>query len=145
MRRLVGRLNFARGFALVLRLRGFVIRRDARRFRRTLDVARRRLRFAEIGKDPVCAGASVLAMAAAQCIDWMGGHDCMEEPPKIHVAGGNVRVVIKPKPENFNDALLIIGTVAVGYQLLQEAYPGYVKYYQFDTADIPAESIQTGS
>ena len=70
---------------------------------------------------------------------------CQGHAAVVNVRGGNVRVVIKPKPENFNDALLIIGTVAVGYQLLQEAYPGYVKYYQFDTADIPAESIQTGS
>lgn len=101
--------------------------------------------FRELGKDPVCAGASVLAVTAGQCAETMHEAGRLQKKPVVNVRGGNVRVVIKPKPENFNDALLIIGTVAVGYQLLAEAYPGYVKYYQFDTADIPAESIQTGS
>ena len=28
--------------------------------------------FAEMGKDPVCAGASVLAMTVAQCVGHLG-------------------------------------------------------------------------
>ena len=97
--------------------------------------------FAELGKDPVCAGASVLAVTAAQCAETMHEAGRLQKKPVVNVRGGNVRVVIKPKPDRFNEAMLIVGTLAVGFQLLAEAYPGHVKYYQFDTADIPAESI----
>lgn len=97
--------------------------------------------FAELGKDPVCAGASVLAVTAAQCAETMYTAGRLQKKPVVNVRGGNVRVVIKPKPDRFTEAMLIIGTLAVGYQLLAEAYPEHVKYYQFDTADIPAESI----
>lgn len=101
--------------------------------------------FRELGKDPVCAGASILAVTAAQCAETMHESGKLQKKPVVNARGGNVRVVIKPKPERFNEALLIIGTVAVGFQLLAETWPGHVKYYQFDTADVPAESIQTGS
>lgn len=101
--------------------------------------------FRELGKDPVCAGASVLAVTAAQCAITMRESGRLQKKPVVNVKGGNVRVVVKPKPEHFLEALLIFGTVSTGFQLLAEAYPGNVKYYQFDTADIPAESIEKGS
>lgn len=97
--------------------------------------------FDELGKDPVCAGASTLAVTAAQCATTMHERGRLQKKPVVNVQGGNVRVVIKPKEERFQEALLIMGTLAVGFQLLAEAYPENVKYYQFDTADIPAESI----
>ena len=101
--------------------------------------------FREMGKDPVCAGASVLAVTMAQCAETMHESGRLQKKPVVNVKGGNVRVVVKPKPELFYEALLIIGTVSTGFQLLAEAYPEHVRYYQFDTADIPAESIEKGS
>lgn len=101
--------------------------------------------FREMGKDPVCAGASVLAVTMAQCAETMHESGRLQKKPVVTVRGGNVRVVVKPKPEAFHDAVLIFAGISVGFQLLQEAYPGYVSYYQFDTADIPAESIEKGS
>jgi len=99
--------------------------------------------FAEIGKDPVCAGASVLAMAAAQCIDWMGGHDCMEEPPKIHVAGGNVRVTCRPKEDYFPQVFTVMEVAQVGMLLLEGAYPEHAAVKTFAAAE--AEAIKDSS
>lgn len=99
--------------------------------------------FAEIGKDPVCAGASVLAMAAAQCIELMDGHDCMEETPKIHVAGGNVRVTCRPKEEFYPQALAVMEVAHVGMKMLEETYPGYAEVKVIGPAE--AVSIEGSS
>ena len=47
--------------------------------------------FAELGKDPVCAGASVLAFTAAQVIDIIDRNQLLEESV-IRISGGNVRL-----------------------------------------------------
>ena len=99
--------------------------------------------FAEMGKDPVCAGASVLAMAAAQCIDGMGDQGCMEEAPKIHVAGGNVRVTCRPKEAFYPQALTVMAVAHVGMVMLEEAYPGYAEVKVIGPAE--AVSIEGSS
>ena len=96
--------------------------------------------FRELGKDPVCAGASVLAVTAAQCAETLHDNGWLQKKPVVNVRDGNVRVVMKPKPEYFNAAQLVAGVIGTGFQLLREAYPEHVHYYQFDTADV-AESI----
>lgn len=85
--------------------------------------------FAEMGKDPVCAGASVLAMTAAQCIAAMG--DRLKKKPKIHISGGNVRVVAKPKPAYYPEAKHVMYMAEVGFQLLSESYPDHVRLISF--------------
>lgn len=99
--------------------------------------------FAEIGKDPVCAGASVLAMAAAQYIDGMDDQDCMEETPKIHVTGGNVRVTCRPKEEFYPQALTVMEVAQVGMLLLAGAYPEHAAVKTFAAAE--AEAIEGSS
>lgn len=80
--------------------------------------------FAELGRDPVCAGASVLAMTAAQCIESMGKK--LQKAPKITIQGGNVRVVAKPRPEYRAEAMHIFYMAQVGFMLLSETYPANV-------------------
>ena len=92
--------------------------------------------FAEAGSDPVCAGASVLAFTAAQCIDSMRGK--LQKKPTIRISGGNVRVIAKPKPEYAVYVKQVFLVAQVGYALLQEAHPGSVEVTLFE----PEQSVQ---
>lgn len=83
--------------------------------------------FAELGKDPVCAGASVLAMTAAQCVRSMEQAGRLQKKAHILIRGGRVLVMAKPKEESFDEARLLFWAVETGLRLLSEAYPGYVQ------------------
>lgn len=89
--------------------------------------------FAELGKDPVCAGASVLAMTVAQCIQYMGEDGKLQKKPNITIRNGRVTVVAKPDPESFHEALHVFWFGQTGMRLLEEAYPGQVTVRPFET------------
>ncbi len=93
--------------------------------------------FAEMGKDPVCAGASVLAFTAASCIQAMGKR--LQKTPKVTISGGNVRVVAKPRPEYRAEAMHIFYVTQVGFQLLSESYPNNVTLRSFIQSEQDAE------
>lgn len=81
--------------------------------------------FAEMGKDPVCAGASMHAFTVAACIEAMG--DKLKKAPNITIRNGSVRVVAKPKPEYMAEAKHVFYYGVVGFQLLEQSYPGFVE------------------
>lgn len=83
--------------------------------------------FAELGKDPVCAGASVLAMTAAQCVRSMEQAGRLQKKAHILIRGGRVLITAKPKEESFDEARLLFWAVETGLRLLSEAYPGYIQ------------------
>ena len=83
--------------------------------------------FAELGKDPVCAGASVLAMTAAQCVKAMEQAGRLRKKAHIVIRGGRVLVTAKPREEAFDEARLLFWAAETGLRLLGEAYPGYVQ------------------
>jgi len=85
--------------------------------------------FAEMGRDPVCAGASVLAMTAAQCIEAMGNK--LQKAPNLTIRGGNVHVIAKPRPEYYAEAKHIFYVAETGFQLLSQAYPQNVELTSF--------------
>lgn len=87
--------------------------------------------FAELGKDPVCAGASTLAMTVAQCIAIMGDEGKLQKKPNIVIRDGRVSVAAKPKPECFDEALHIFYMGEVGMQILAEAYPEHAHLTPF--------------
>ena len=91
--------------------------------------------FAELGKDPVCAGASVLAMTVAQCVDNMHCEGKLKKKPSITVRNGRVSVVAKPKPEHFSEALHTFYVGEIGMQILSEVYPESVQLIPFATPD----------
>ena len=62
--------------------------------------------FAQLGKDPVCAGASVLAMTTVQCVK------TMEEAGQLRK---KAHIVIR-----------LFRVAETGMRLLTEAYPGYI-------------------
>ena len=83
--------------------------------------------FAELGKDPVCAGASALAMTAAQCALSMEEAGRLQKKAHIITRNGRVLVTIKPRPERYDEAAHLFWVVETGLGLLAEAYPGYLE------------------
>ena len=83
--------------------------------------------FAELGKDPVCAGASVLAMTAAQCVKAMEQAGRLQKKAHIVIRSGRVLVTAKPREEFWNEAKHLFWVGETGMRLLSEAYPGYIK------------------
>jgi uncharacterized protein YsxB (DUF464 family) len=90
--------------------------------------------FAELGEDPVCAGASVLAMTVAQCVKFMHEDGKLQKEPNIRVKNGRVRVVAKPQPEHFHEALHLFYIGQVGMSLLAETYPENLQLFPFEAA-----------
>ena len=95
--------------------------------------------FAEIGKDPVCAGASILAMTAVQCLMMMWENGSLKKKPRTIVKNGHVEITVKPKEGCFAEAHHILWMAQVGLYMLEEAYPGNVQLIPFETAK--ADSI----
>lgn len=87
--------------------------------------------FAELGKDPVCAGASVLAMTVAQCAEHMHAAGQLEKRPSVLIRNGRVSVTVKPKPECFDTALHLFYVGQTGMALLAQAYPANVQFTPF--------------
>lgn len=91
--------------------------------------------FAELGKDPVCAGASILAMTAAQCVRGMEAEGKLRKKAKIRICSGRVLVVCTPKQEFFSEALHLYYITETGMHLLSESYPENVTLIQFVIPD----------
>ena len=79
--------------------------------------------FAELGKDPVCAGASVLAMTVAQCAKAMEEAGSLRKKAHILVRGGRVLVTVRPRTACFSEARHLFWIGETGLRLLAEAYP----------------------
>lgn len=90
--------------------------------------------FADLGKDPVCAGASILAMSVAQCAVDLGERGMLQKKPNVTIHNGRVTVVIKPKEEYLYLAFSLFGFGQRGMQLLEESYPENVRLLPFETA-----------
>lgn len=103
--------------------------------------------FAELGKDPVCAGASVLAMTVAQCVYEMGRRGKLKKKPNVKIRNGRVTVVAKPEPEYFHEALHLFWIGQVGMQLLEESYPEHIQLSQFETVpgDVAGKAQESGT
>ena len=91
--------------------------------------------FAELGKDPVCAGASVLAMTVSVCTETMHREGKLKKAPTMRVKNGRVLVVCKPKPEYWTEALHLFYVAETGMHLLAESYPEHVALTPFATPE----------
>ncbi len=83
--------------------------------------------FAQLGKDPVCAGASVLAMTAAQCVKSMEEGGRLQKKAHVVIRNGRVLVAAKPKPEYLQETGHLFWAAETGMRLLAEAYPGNIE------------------
>lgn len=93
------------------------------------------------GKDLVCAGASTLALTAAQNILSMRGQ--MQKEPTVVINSGCVRIVAKPKPEHYGAVLLVFAVIQTGFRILADAFPDNITINTFmrpERADIKDSS-----
>ncbi len=79
--------------------------------------------FAQLGRDPVCAGASVLAMTLAQCAKAMEEAGRLRKKAHILLRGGRALVTVKPREDFLDEARHLFWVGETGLQLLAEAYP----------------------
>lgn len=83
---------------------------------------------AEIGKDIVCASASILAYTIAQVIKLMDGNGDLAEPPTLELNGGDANIVCRAKDDNlYADLVEDFYVIRTGYVLLAHNYPQYVE------------------
>lgn len=83
--------------------------------------------FAELGKDPVCAGASVLAMTVAQGVKLLEEAGKLRRKARLRIREGEVLVSACPREEAMGEARHLFRVGELGLRLLAEAYPENVE------------------
>jgi uncharacterized protein YsxB (DUF464 family) len=90
---------------------------------------------AEVGKDIVCASASILAYTIAQIIKGMEHHGDLVEPPTLDLERGDAIIVCRAKDDYlFSEMMQDFFVIWTGYQLLAHNYPQYVQLIKYDEA-----------
>lgn len=89
---------------------------------------------AEIGKDIVCASASMLAYTVAQYMKFMYEQHKLKKKPVLDLEYGDTRITVKPKTDDYAEALHTFFVAQVGFNLLASNYPQYVEVKMFDEA-----------
>ncbi len=90
--------------------------------------------FAELGKDVVCAGASMYAMGLAQCVMQMHEDGKLQKKPHVKINNGKVFVVAKPKAEHEDELRHYFYMAQVGMKLLEASYPGHVELNLYEAS-----------
>lgn len=90
--------------------------------------------FDELGKDVVCAGASMYAMGLAQCVLQMRQAGKLQKIPSVKIKNGEVFVVAKPKREYEAELRHYFYMAQVGFRLLETAYPDHVSLKLYETS-----------
>ena len=83
--------------------------------------------YAEIGKDIVCASASILAYTMAQCVRDAEMEGNLVAPPKIVLEGGEAFILCEPTEDSLPDMENVFLFARKGYELLAHNYPQYVR------------------
>lgn len=83
--------------------------------------------YAEVGKDIVCASASILAYTVAQIVRDAESRGDLASPPKIRLKKGDTMVVCEPKKKAYNAMQDAYSFANVGYALLAHNYPQFVE------------------
>ena len=89
---------------------------------------------AEIGKDIVCASASILAYTVAQIVTNMKSLGCLKKAPTVKMGKGDAVVTCHPKEEYMSEVEQTYLVVQTGYELLAHNYPQYVELTKFGKA-----------
>ena len=83
---------------------------------------------AEHGHDIVCASASILTYTVAQIVRAMDKHGDLKGKPVIDLEEGDAMISCRCRnPEDFGELVHTFFVAEVGYLLLAENYPQYVK------------------
>jgi uncharacterized protein YsxB (DUF464 family) len=90
---------------------------------------------ADIGKDIVCASASILAYTIAQIVKAMNDHGDLAEPPTIELEGGDATIKCRAEDDYlFSELMQDFFVITTGYMLLAYNYPEYVQLITDDKA-----------
>lgn len=82
---------------------------------------------AQVGKDIVCASATMLAYTVAQMVKYMETDDKVTRGSTIRLKKGNIEVTCRCNTdEGYAEALHTYFVAQVGYSLLAHNYPQYV-------------------
>lgn len=82
----------------------------------------------EIGKDIVCASASILAYTVAQVVSNIESKGGLKKPPTIKLLKGNAVITCHPKEDYMDELAHTYYVAEVGYSLLAHNYPQYVDF-----------------
>ena len=86
---------------------------------------------AEKGHDIVCSAASILAYTVGQTLVQMNKQGWLKKKPHINLKEGKGLITCVPKEEYFDECLMVFFVAEVGYTLLQNNYPQFVKVTTF--------------
>lgn len=91
--------------------------------------------YAEVGKDLVCASATILACTIAQVIKSMDRHGDLVESPTLDLERGDATIVCRANDDYiFSEMMQDFFVIWTGYQLLAHNYPQYVQLITDDKA-----------
>lgn len=83
---------------------------------------------AEIGKDIVCASASILACTVAQIVCTAKDNEELADDPTVIVESGDTTISCRAKDDIiFRDLLQTFYTATIGYVILENKHPQYVE------------------
>ena len=83
---------------------------------------------ADIGKDIICASASILAYTLAQVVSLMDRHGDLVEPPTLELESGDATIVCRAKDDYlFAELMQDFFVIKTGYALLKHNYPQFVE------------------
>ena len=83
--------------------------------------------YAEIGKDIVCASASILAYTVAQFVMEAENKGDLISPAQIQVESGDTSILCEPCEDAYNAVQNVYLFAKMGYALLAHNYPQYVR------------------
>ena len=91
--------------------------------------------WADIGKDLICASASILAYTIGQVIKGMEHHGDLVGTPIIELNEGDATIVCRAKDDYlFSEMMQDFFVVRTGYAVLAHNYPQYVQIITDDKA-----------
>lgn len=83
---------------------------------------------AEIGKDIVCASASILACTVAQVVCTAKDNEELADDPTVIVESGDTTISCRAKDDIiFRDLLQTFYTAMIGYMIIETKHPQYVE------------------
>ncbi len=83
------------------------------------------------GKDIVCSAASVLATTVAQYLIYVFENGGLEAAPEIILDNGNALIAAEPREEYIGEVLNAYFVAEIGFSLLANSYPEYLKLKMF--------------
>lgn len=83
---------------------------------------------ADVGRDIVCAAASILCYTAAQTALDLHERGMLRKKPRVDIGKGDATVTLCPRQDAAAEVTVALRTVATGFALLAHHYPEYVTF-----------------